>query len=142
MPLNSLNRSSISNNLGFTLLEVIAVLVILSILAVVAVPKYFELQEQARDKAMQAAMADAVGRINGHFAEQLLSGVLPDNIVYSETTLGADMGDFTLAVATEGITVTAEDGTEIPAIQLTVNGKNGTPVQGEQLVKIVPRPGI
>ena len=53
------------NESGFTLLEIIAVIVILSILAVVAVPKYFDLQEQARLKTLKTAVAEGVGRVNG-----------------------------------------------------------------------------
>lgn len=142
MPAKYTKKTPFGNDHGFTLLEIIAVLVILSILAVVAVPKYFDLQEQARDKAIQVAMAEGIGRINGYFAEQVLAGVLPDDIVYSATTLGTDLGDFSMAVETEGITVTTEDGTQIDGIQLTVDGKTDTPVEGKQLARTVPRPGI
>ncbi|MFZ1983255.1 MAG: prepilin-type N-terminal cleavage/methylation domain-containing protein, partial [Desulfatitalea sp.] len=82
------------DNAGFTLLEIIAVIVILSILAVVAVPRYFDLQAQARNKAMQTAMAEGMGRINGFFAQQLLSGSTPGQINYDNPALAGNMGDF------------------------------------------------
>ena len=50
------------NNRGFTLLEIIAVLVILSILAAIAVPKYISLDESARQRAIDAGIAELNGR--------------------------------------------------------------------------------
>jgi prepilin-type N-terminal cleavage/methylation domain-containing protein len=47
---------------GFTLLEIIAVLVILSILAAIAVPKYVSLDESARQRAIDAAVSELNGR--------------------------------------------------------------------------------
>ena len=47
---------------GFTLLEIIAVLVILSILAAIAVPKYVSLDESARQRAIDAGIAELNGR--------------------------------------------------------------------------------
>lgn len=81
---------------GFTLLEIIAVIVILSIIAVVAVPRYFNLQEQAREKTIKTGLAEAIGRVNGHFAEALLAGSMPWEIDLRASVLGSDMGDFTL----------------------------------------------
>jgi prepilin-type N-terminal cleavage/methylation domain-containing protein len=42
------HRAPLDNQDGFTLVEIIAVLVILGILAAVAIPKYFDLQAEAK----------------------------------------------------------------------------------------------
>ena len=55
-------NSGCGNELGFTLLEIIAVMVILSILAAIAVPKYVSLDESARQRAVDAAVSELNGR--------------------------------------------------------------------------------
>ena len=49
---------------GFTLVEIVAVLVLLGILAAVAVPKFFDLSSDAEKKAAEAALMEAQVRIN------------------------------------------------------------------------------
>lgn len=135
---NDPQKRLLIDNAGFTLLEIIAVLVIMSILAVVAVPKYFDLQEQARQKAMGTGVAEAVGRINGYFAEQVLDSQDPDTIQYTVANIGDDLGDFTLSVSGDGVTRAATDG----RIILRIEGKDNTPVDDIVTTYSVPRPGL
>ncbi len=122
------------DNAGFTLLEIIAVIVIMSILAVVAVPRYFDLQTQARERAMATGIAEGIGRVNGYFAQQILSGVTPNQITYDDTTLGTDLGDFTM-----NTTGGAIGGGSI--ITILITGDTGTPLAGMTRSVTVRRPG-
>jgi len=62
----------IKNQKGFTLVEIIAVLVILGILAAVAVPKFIDLQEDARVQSAQAAVSETKARLSGAYGKYLL----------------------------------------------------------------------
>jgi prepilin-type N-terminal cleavage/methylation domain-containing protein len=127
----SRKKNPLNNEAGFTLIEIIAVLVILSILAVVAVPRYFDLQRDAQQKAMNAAMAEAVGRVNGKFAQALLGGSSTASIVYNNTTIGTNLGDFILDISESGTSIT-----------LRITPRAGSAVQNAStLTRTIPRPG-
>ena len=99
------NRSHLQNEEGFTLIEIIAVLVIMGILAAVAVPKFFDLQTRAREKAVYTAVSELKVRVNQHFASELLDGKTIGAITYSETEVGLDIGpDFDIGAWTPGTT--------------------------------------
>ena len=86
-------RNPLKNEEGFTLIEIIAVLVIMGILAAVAVPKFFDLQSKAREKAIYTALSELKVRVNQTFSKQLLEGSTVGGISYTSTIVGTDLGD-------------------------------------------------
>ena len=64
----------ISNRNGFTLIELIAVLLILSVLGALAIPRYVELDANANSKAVDAAVSELNGREGVIWADVKFSG--------------------------------------------------------------------
>ncbi len=139
---SSRHKTVLSDASGFTLLEIIAVIVILSIIAVVAVPRYFDLQEEARNKTIKTGLAEAIGRVNGHFAEALLAGSMPWEVDLRAAVLGTNLGDFVLSTddpAAQG--ATTKDAVA-PSFRITVTGRDTTALRGLSAYTILPRPGL
>jgi prepilin-type N-terminal cleavage/methylation domain-containing protein len=96
-------KKFINNQSGFTLVEIIAVLVILGILAAVAVPKFVDMQDEARESAVNGALAAGVSNATMTYSKFLLeNGSSPTNIASEEWTdttntisIPTDLGDFT-----------------------------------------------
>jgi len=95
----------IKNEKGFTLIEIIAVIIIMGILAAVAVPKFFSMQEDAKIAALNGGLAEAAARFNHAFSKYILvnkaapsdvAGVLADAAYLgaNAATTGTDIGDF------------------------------------------------
>ena len=76
------------NEKGFTLIEIIAVLVILGILAAAAVPRYISMMDQSRINAAQTAIAEVKVQCSNFYASQMLAG-------NGTTTVGAVLNSIT-----------------------------------------------
>jgi prepilin-type N-terminal cleavage/methylation domain-containing protein len=101
----------LTNEKGFTLIEIIAVLVILGILAAVAIPKYISMMDQSRLSAAQTAIAEVKAQCSNYYASQMLTGAgtTTDAAVLASITttpyLGPDY-NVTAATAASGILIT------------------------------------
>jgi prepilin-type N-terminal cleavage/methylation domain-containing protein len=67
------NQNSLRNQEGFTLVEIIAVLIILGILAAVAVPRYIDLEQSSKKRGLEAAVAELNGRESLVWADAKIS---------------------------------------------------------------------
>ncbi len=68
-----MEKKLLKNEKGFTLIEIIAVLIILGILAAVAVPKFLSLTEEAERKALEGAVASGLSTISLLYGQLALS---------------------------------------------------------------------
>ena len=105
MKINRRQATQTKKRNGFTLIEVIAVLVLLGILAAIAVPKYIDMADNAKDRALDAGIAELNGREALAWGQQMLAtaGYTASSEGLIQTAVGNDLNqgsgtDYTLTV--------------------------------------------
>ena len=105
---------------GFTLIELIAVLVILGVISAVAAPRFMGLKAEAENRAAMQAVAEAKNRLTNQYAIRLMTPEADANdlngIIASVST---DAGDYRLSFAVAGSEV------EITATGVQERGVSG-----------------
>jgi type IV pilus assembly protein PilA len=97
---------------GFTLVEIMIVVVIIGLLAAMAIPAFQKVRSTAQDKAVLSNLRQLAGAANVYFTTSGLSSVNSSDLVGSNPT---QLVDTFTRVAGESYTTTLVQGTAITA---------------------------
>lgn len=97
-------KMRIRNQKGFTLIEIIVVLIILTILIAVAIPRYFGLPQDAAEATLKSAVAELNAREKLAWAKKR-----GDKVEYDVTDIISDLRHFTVTGSGENYQISSDE---------------------------------
>ena len=119
------------NERGFTLIELILVIVVLGIMAALAIPKFLDMRAEAKKSATQGALGGVRSGIANYRANQVTKGLTPELPTLASLTDGTSVMDGPVPDNPYSTTATKNDVEDAQA----ANGTKGTAGCGNSSTK-------
>jgi prepilin-type N-terminal cleavage/methylation domain-containing protein len=114
-------KKTMSGHRGFTLIEIIAVLVLLGMIAALAIPRYINLDQNAKDRAIDSGISELNGRESLVWADAKVSttGWQDDATIFAamDTSLGAAHYTWVIGPTAGGGSLSFQSGTPVNLIR-------------------------
>lgn len=120
-------KQTLRSEEGFTLIEIIAVLVVLGILAAVAVPKYIDMTTEAKKQAAKGQIAEMKSTLNLAYAKYFMENEKAPTASQTVTAAGFTSGtaaNVGTAPDIWNVTLTATDDENTHKVKIEINNRN------------------